>query len=94
MVFVFKCNLCGNNIRKLFAGPAKRPPFLNCQCGGIMEVQLPEFSTTTTETVAMPGQTKKAVWRSGAQETNKENKQKYRDIIEKRDLPKRGSSED
>lgn len=51
MMILFKCNLCDNSIKKVFSGDAKIPPYLTCQCSGVLEKQLPEFSTSSFEVV-------------------------------------------
>jgi len=51
MMVRYKCNLCPNEIDKLYDNKYKRPPFLQCECGGVMEKQRPDFGTSSIETV-------------------------------------------
>lgn len=51
MLILYKCNLCSNEIKKLFQKRDKVAPFLTCECGGVLEKQLPEFSTSSFEVV-------------------------------------------
>lgn len=51
MLIKYKCNLCDNFIKKLYSQNDKMPGFLSCQCGGVMEKELPNISTTSLEVV-------------------------------------------
>lgn len=51
MILLYKCNLCGNECKKYYGTDAKIAPFLQCECSGVLEKQLPEFNTNTFETV-------------------------------------------
>lgn len=50
-MLLYKCNMCGNSIKKLFVGKDPVPGFLSCECSGIMEKQIPDFSTSSIEIV-------------------------------------------
>lgn len=66
MIILYKCNLCGNSIKKYFGEGAKVAPFLQCECKGVLEKQLPEFSTTSFETVDNGNMAKKVELRKDA----------------------------
>lgn len=51
MIILFKCNLCDNEIKKYYGGKDIQPNFLQCQCGGVMERQVPDFGTSSMEVV-------------------------------------------
>ena len=51
MLINFKCNLCGNEIKKYFKEKKDVPPFLTCECSGVLEKQLPQFDFASLETV-------------------------------------------
>ena len=85
MMLVFKCNLCTNEIKKLFGSGDKRPAFLRCECSGVMEVQLPDFSTSSVEVVDTGSMTKKVELRKDAVQKAKEKGDSYIKTIETRD---------
>jgi len=68
MIILYKCNLCGNSIKKYCATGQKMPGFLQCECSGILEKQLPEFSTSSFETVDNGNMHKKVELRKDAVE--------------------------
>lgn len=51
MLLKYKCNLCSNEITKYFSSMKDAAPYLQCECHGVLEKQLPDFSTTSFETV-------------------------------------------
>lgn len=51
MIILFKCNLCDNHIKKYYQNGDIQPNFLTCQCGGVMERQVPDFGMTSMEVV-------------------------------------------
>lgn len=81
MLIKFKCNLCGNEITKLLS---VRPPFLECECKGVMEPQLPEFSTTSVEVVDTGTMIKKVELRKDAIVKAKEKGDQYIKTLETR----------
>lgn len=68
----YVCNLCKNEIKKLYSDKSKQPGFLSCECGGAMEKQLPEFGTTSLETVDNGNMLRKVELRKDAVERFKE----------------------
>jgi hypothetical protein len=66
MLLKYRCNLCGNEISKLFSSKSMSAPFLACECGGIMEKCLPDFSTTSFEIVDNGNMHKKVELRKDA----------------------------
>lgn len=85
MLLLFKCNLCSNEIKKLFGPDDKRPGFLQCECGGVMEVQQPDFSTTSVEVVDNGQMIKKVELRKDAVMKAKEKGDRYIETMETRD---------
>ena len=81
-LFLFKCNLCSNEIKKLLD---KRPGFLQCECGGAMEVQQPDVSTTSVEVVDNGAMIKKVELRRDAVAKAKEKGDRYIQTMETRD---------
>ena len=72
MLILFRCNLCNNEIKKIFKKKADIPPFLTCACSGVLEKQLPEFGTTSLETVDNGSMTKRVELRKDAVDRFKE----------------------
>lgn len=77
MMILFKCNLCDNEIKKVFSGDAKIPPFLVCQCSGVLEKQLPDFSTTSFESVDNGNMQRKVELRKDANIKAREKGDRY-----------------
>ena len=74
MLIKYRCNLCGNEIKKLYESKALQPPFLTCECSGVMEKQMPDFGTTSLETVDNGNMARKVELRKDAVNRFKENK--------------------
>lgn len=85
MMILFKCNLCGNSIKKVFSGDAKVPPFLTCYCTGVLEKQLPEFSTSSFETVDTGNMQRKVELRKDATVKAREKGDKYIKMMDDRE---------
>ena len=85
MIVLFKCNLCDNFIKKLYAKNIKQPNFLNCHCGGIMERQVPEFGTSSLEIVDNGNMNKKVELRKDANQRSKERGDIYIKNMEERE---------
>ncbi len=66
MLLKYKCNLCDNSIKKLYTKKDKIPGFLSCYCGGVMEKELPNISTTSLEVVDTGTMIKKVELRKDA----------------------------
>lgn len=66
MLVKYKCNLCGNSISKYYSTNQKVVGFIQCECKGVMEKQLPEFSTSSFETVDNGNMAKKVELRKDA----------------------------
>lgn len=75
MMVIYKCVLCGNSIRKLVQ--SKPAPYLNCQCGGILEKQVPNISATSYEVIDDGNSMKKAVRREGGMDKLAERGNNY-----------------
>lgn len=89
-ILKFKCNLCGNETKKLFKSSDKIPHFLTCECSGVLEKELPDFSTTTVETVDNGIQPRRLEIRKDAQAKFKERGENYIKTMNERD--KKGNS--
>ncbi len=91
MMILFKCNLCSNQIKKLFQDKQTVSPFLTCACGGVLEKQMPDFGTTSLETVDNGNMMRKVELRKDAVNRFKERGDLYikntqhRDKILKKD---------
>jgi len=84
MLVLYKCNLCDNEIKKLYNSQDKQAPFLQCQCGGVLERQLPDFSTTSFEVVDNGNMHKKVYLRKDAKAKAKEKGDVYIKTMEER----------
>ena len=72
MLIRFVCNLCGNEIKKIFKTKQEIPPFLTCHCSGVLEKQLPDVSTTSLEIVDNGSMARKVELRKDAVERHRE----------------------
>jgi hypothetical protein len=81
----FRCNLCKNEIKKLFKTGDTIPHYLTCECSGVLEKQLPDFSTTTVEVVDNGIQAKRLEIRKDAQQKFKERGENYIKTMNDRD---------
>lgn len=77
MLMLYKCNLCANKIKKLYKSKDKQAPFLTCECGGVLEKQMPEFTTSSFETVDTGVMGKKVELRKDAVEKAKQKGDNY-----------------
>ena len=85
MIVKFKCNLCGNEIKKLVPSLKDLPLFLHCQCGGMCEKSLPEFSVASYETIDTGNMQKKVELRKDAIKSAKEKGDNYIKTMNERD---------
>lgn len=85
MLIKYQCNLCDNEIKKLYQSKDKQPPFLTCECGGAMQKQMPEFSTSSLEIVDTGSMARKVELRKDAVERFREKGDKYIKNLESRD---------
>lgn len=85
MLIKYKCNLCSNEIKKLYQGEQKIAPFLTCHCSGILEKQLPEFSTSSFETVDNGNMHKRVELRKDATQKAREKGDIYIKTMNERD---------
>lgn len=107
MLVKYKCNLCPNSITKYFkdkqemitqegirVSPAdNRAPFLNCECGGVMERQLPDFGMSSFEVVDNGSMAKKVELRKDAILKGKEKGDIYIKTMKERDMITKKRSE-
>ena len=77
MIVLFKCNLCGNEIKKYFKDKKDMPPFLTCECSGVLEKQLPDFDFVSLETVDNGNMARKVELRKDAVNRFKEKGDVY-----------------
>jgi hypothetical protein len=87
MMVKYRCNLCGNEIKKLYANKAIQPGFLTCECSGVMEKLQPEFGTTSLETVDNGNMVRKVELRKDAVNRFKERGDIYLKNLDKRERP-------
>lgn len=85
MLILFRCNLCGNDIKKLFGTKDLVPGYISCECSGIMEKQIPEFAMQSYETVDNGNMTKKVQIRRDAAFKSKQKGDLYIKEMEDRD---------
>lgn len=86
MLLKFKCNLCDNSIKKLYdPKKMKVPGFLHCQCGGVMEKELPDISTSSVEVVDNGAMARKVELRKDAVQRSKERGDIYIKNMEQRE---------
>lgn len=82
---LYKCNLCSNKIKKLYGSKDKQASFLQCECTGVMERQLAEFSTTSVETIDNGNMARKVELRKDAVKHAKEKGEIYIKTMATRD---------
>ena len=87
MLVKYVCNLCRNEIKKLYKTKDVQPPFLQCECSGVMEKQLPEFETASIETIDTGTMAKKVELRKDATERFREKGDIYAKTMATRDRP-------
>lgn len=85
MMMVYKCNLCNNLIKKLYNNNNEVAGFLQCSCGGVMEKQMPNISTSSIEMVDNGAMAKRVELRKDAVQRMKERQDTYIKTIEERD---------
>ena len=85
MMVRYKCNLCENEISKIYKSKDKQPPFLQCECSGVMEKQLPDFGTSSLEIVDNGAMARKVELRKDAVERFKEKGDIYIKTMNERD---------
>jgi hypothetical protein len=87
MMVKYKCNLCFNEIKKIFNNPQEQAGYLKCFCGGVLERQLPDVSTSSIEIVDNGNMTKRVELRKDIANRLRERGDKYSEMIESRDKP-------
>ena len=87
MLVVYRCGLCGNEIRKIYSSSAVQASYLTCVCAGNMERQLPKFSTSSVETVDTGSMARKVELRKDVIDRSKERGDKYIKNLEKLERP-------
>ncbi len=85
MMIKYKCNLCDNSIKKLYHKGDKLPGFLHCECGGVMEKELPNISTSSVEVVDTGTMARKVELRKDAVQKAKEKGDLYIKNMEQRE---------
>lgn len=82
----YKCNLCDNFIKKIYdTKKYKVPGFLECQCGGVMEKELPDVSTSSVEVVDNGAMARKVELRKDAVQRSREKGDIYIKNMDTRD---------
>lgn len=87
MLVEYQCNLCFNKIRKIYNDVKDVKGYLECHCGGVMEKQLPEVSTSSMEVVDTGNMARKVELRKDITNKLRERGDKVLEIMEKRDEP-------
>jgi len=87
MLIKYKCNRCENSIKKIIdTSKNKVPGFLDCgECGGIMEKELPNPSTSSVEVVDTGTTARKVELRKDAVQRSKEKGDIYIKTLEDRE---------
>lgn len=85
MLLKYKCGACGNEIKKLIADNNNVPGFIQCECGGILEKELPEFAMNSYETIDNGNMAKRVTFRRDALQKSKEKGDNYIKTMETRD---------
>lgn len=85
MMILYRCNLCKNEIKKVFSPTAKIAPFLTCHCSGVLEKQLPDFSTSSFETVDNGNMARKVELRKDAAMKSRQKGDVYIETMRKRE---------
>jgi hypothetical protein len=88
-ILLFKCNLCDNKIKKMIRDGEQVPAFLSCECGGVMEKDLPDISTTSVEVLDNGFQARRTEVRKDAKRKFKERGDLYVKTMEERDKVKK-----
>jgi hypothetical protein len=86
MLVRYKCNLCNNQIKKIVDSD-KTTGYLNCFCGGVLEKQLPEISTSSLEIVDNGNMARQVELRQDIKSKLKERGDKLTETLEQRDKP-------
>jgi hypothetical protein len=87
MIIKYKCNLCENTIKKLYHRGDKMPGFLQCECSGVMEKELPDVSTSSVEVVDNGVMARKVELRKDAVAKAKEKGDNYIKAMDARERP-------
>lgn len=88
-ILLFSCNLCDNKIKKIIKDGESVPAFLNCECGGVMEKDLPDISTITVEVLDNGFQARRTEVRKDAKRKFKERGGLYVKTMDERDKVKK-----
>ena len=85
MLIRYKCNLCSNEIKKIVSGtPAG---YLDCFCGGVLERQMPEVSSSSMEVVDNGNMARQVELRKDITNNLRERGDKLAELLENRDKP-------
>lgn len=85
MIVLYKCNLCTNEIKKLYQTADKQAPFLTCECGGVLEKRLPDFGFSSIEIVDNGNMSRSVELRKDAVQKFKEKGDQHVKLMETRD---------
>jgi len=85
MLVLYRCNLCGNTIKKLYKAESPIPGFLQCHCSGVLEKALPNVNTSSIEIYDNGVMAKKVELRKDAVERMKERGDEYIKTMEERE---------
>ena len=85
MLVEYMCNLCFNKIRKIYNDPKDQKGYLECHCGGVMERQLPDVSTSSMEVVDNGNMARKVELRKDITNKLRERGDKLLKTMEERD---------
>lgn len=85
MLLKYKCNLCDNSITKYFKSKKDVTPFFYCECGGVLEKQIPNFGVSSVEIVDNGNMSRRVELKKDAIKNAKEKGDKYIEKMESRE---------
>ena len=84
---LYKCNLCKNEIKKIYKTAKEQAGYLECYCGGVLERQLPSVSMASIEVVDNGNMARKVELRKDITQRLKERGDKLLEEMDNRDKP-------
>lgn len=87
MLIRYKCNLCTNEIKKIISNPKDIAGYLNCFCGGVLERQVADVSSSSAEIVDNGNMARQVELRKDIANNLKERGDKFIEMLETRDEP-------
>ena len=87
MMVKYKCNVCGNTIKKIYKQSKDKAGYLTCYCGGVLERQMGEISSTSIEIVDNGNMARQVELRKDVVQHLKDRGDKLLEEMENRDKP-------